>query len=114
MAVNKRARAIRALNKYIWTLKHQCGSITKVNAELIMQYCRFTVLAEEISIDIAANAETMNAAALKNKIAMYERFNKIALNLYKVLKFGEIRDELADYGNPYTKLLNEAQEDGDF
>lgn len=114
MAYIKRNRSIKALNKYIWGLAHRCDSITKINTELILQYCRFTVMAEEVSLDISDRAEEMRSTELKNKIALYERYNKIALNLYKVLKFNEIKDELADYGNPYTKLLNEAQDDGDF
>lgn len=110
----KRNKAIRALNDYVWTLAHKCSSIAQINRELIAQYCRFTVLADEISIDIASRQEEMKMSELENKLALYEKYNKIALNLYKVLKFNEIKDELADYGNPYTKLLNEAQEDGDF
>ena len=47
-------------------------------------------------------------------IKKYEKFNKIMLNLYKTLNFSTIKDELADFGNPYTKLYLEAEKDGDF
>lgn len=56
----------------------------------------------------------MTSDALEDKIKIYERINKLTLNLYKVLKFDEIKDELADYGNPFTKVFNEAKDDGDF
>ena len=49
MANIKRNRAIKALNDYIWTLNHKCSSVTQINRELILQYCRFMVMAEEIS-----------------------------------------------------------------
>ena len=108
MANIKRNRAIKALNDYIWTLNHKC------NRELILQYCRFMVMAEEISQEIAVAQDDVKITALKNKIILYKEYNKIALNLYKVLRFREIKDELADYGNPYTRILNEAEKDGDF
>lgn len=114
MANTKRNRAIKALNSYIWTLAHKCNSITQINKELILQYCRFMVMADELSLELATKQEQMKITELKNKLFLYEKYNKIALNLYKVLKFEEIKDELADYGNPYTRLLNEAQKDGDF
>lgn len=114
MTESARNRAIKKLNKYIWTLKHQCESVTQINAELIMQYCRFVVLSEEVSIEITNGIGKMATAELEDKIKIYERINKLTLNLYKVLKFDEIKDELADYGNPFTKVFNEAKDDGDF
>lgn len=114
MANIKRNRAIKALNDYIWTLNHKCSSVTQINRELILQYCRFMVMAEEISQEIAAAQDDVKITALKNKIILYKEYNKIALNLYKVLRFSEIKDELAGYGNPYTRILNEAEKDGDF
>ena len=114
MANIKRNRAIKALNDYIWTLNHKCSSVTQINRELILQYCRVMVMAEEISQEIAAAQDDVKITALKNKIILYKEYNKIALNLYKVLRFSEIKDELADYGNPYTRILNEAEKDGDF
>ena len=44
----------------------------------------------------------------------YEKINKIMLNLYKSLNFSTIKNEMADLGNPYTKLYMEAEQDGDF
>ena len=114
MTESSRNRAIKKLNKHIWTLKHQCESITQINAELIMQYCRFVVLSEEVSIEITNGIGKMTTAELEDKIKIYERINKLTLNLYKVLKFDEIKDELADYGNLFAKVFNEAKDDGDF
>lgn len=114
MTESSRNRAIKKLNKHIWTLKHQCESITQINAELILQYCRFVVLSEEVSIEITNGIGKMTTAELEDKIKIYERINKLTLNLYKVLKFDDIKDELADYGNPFTKVFNEAKDDGDF
>ena len=47
--------------------------------------------ADEISIEIASHQEEMKMGELENKIALYEKCNKIALNLYKVLKSNEIK-----------------------
>ena len=44
----------------------------------------------------------------------YEKINKIMLNLYKSLNFSTIKNEMADLGNPYTKLYMEGEQDGDF
>ena len=82
MTESSRNRAIKKLNKHIWTLKHQCESITQINAELIMQYCRFVVLSEEVSIEITNGIGKMTTAELEDKIKIYERINKLTLNLY--------------------------------
>ena len=42
------------------------------------------------------------------------KIKKIMLNLYKSLNFSTIKDEMANLGNPYTKLYLEAEKDGDF
>ena len=72
------------------------------------------VMAEEISQEIAAAQDDVKITALKNKIILYKEYNKIALNQYKVHRITEIKDELADYGNPYTRILNVAEKAGDF
>lgn len=114
MTDNNRQKAIKQLNTYIWTLKNQCDSIAEINKGLILQYCRFAVLADEVSENIVKNISNIDCATLEDETKKYEKFNKIVLNLYKTLKFDQIKDELADFGNPYTKLLKEAEENGDF
>ena len=114
MTNTARNRAIKKLNNYIWTLQHRCDTINKVNENLIMQYCRFTVLAEEISQELTANLDKMDAANVEAHLRRNEQFNKTALGIYKALKFDKIKDEEADNGNPFTRMLTEAQNDGDF
>lgn len=114
MTNTARNRAVKKLNKYIWSLKHKCDSVAQINADLIMQYCRFVVVSDEVSIEITDGINELSPDDLEAKIKIYERLNKMTLNLYKVLKFDEIKDELADYGNPFTKIFNEAKDDGDF
>lgn len=114
MEEKQRIKAINALNKYIWELKGKCDGISEINKGLILQYCRFAILADETSDNIARNINSLDYATLEEETKKYERFNKITLNLYKVLKFEQIKDELADFGNPYTKLYKEAEENGDF
>ena len=109
----KRKKAINELEKYIWTLKGKCDGITEVNKSLIVQYCRFAVLADECSQDIALRVNSMLPDELDQQLKNYEKFNKITLQLYKVLKFEQIKDELADFDNPYTKMFKEAEKDGD-
>ena len=122
MAVSKRTREINKLNDFIWSLKGQCDSITEVNRGLIRQYCQFAVLSSEVAKNIEEKFDSMDEEELDARteeqfdfcIKKYEKFNKIMLNLYKTLNFSTIKDELADFGNPYTKLYLEAEQDGDF
>ena len=109
-----RNRSIEELKKYIWSLQRKCDSICKVNEQMINQYCRFLVMSDEVSQEITDGLTTMEPALLAEKIDLYQKLNKVTLNLYKVLKFDSIKDELADYGNRYTKLLKDAEQDGDF
>ena len=114
MAISKRTREINKLNDFIWSLKGQCDSITEVNRDLIRQYCQFTVMSSEVAKDIEENFDSMNEEDLDICLKKYEKINKIMLNLYKSLNFSTIKDEMADFGNPYTKLYMEAEQDGDF
>ena len=114
MAVSKRTREINKLNDFIWSLKGQCDSITEVNRGLIRQYCQFAVLSSEVAKTIEKELDAMTEEQFDFCIKKYEKFNKIMLNLYKTLNFSTIKDELADFGNPYTKLYLEAEKDGDF
>ena len=55
MAKKSRETKIKELNDYIWTLEGKCEKVNKINTGLILQYCRFMVLADELSIEIAKN-----------------------------------------------------------
>ena len=114
MAVSKRTRDINELNDYIWSLKGKCDGITDMNKGLILQYCRFAVMSSEMSKKMEKELDAMTEEQFDFCIKKYEKFNKIMLNLYKTLNFSTIKDELADFGNPYTKLYMEAEQDGDF
>ena len=114
MAVSKRTRDINELNDYIWSLKGKCDGITDMNKGLILQYCRFAVMSSEVAKDIEENFDSMNEEDLDICLKKYEKINKIMLNLYKSLNFSTIKNEMADLGNPYTKLYMEAEQDGDF
>lgn len=77
MANIKRNRAIKALNDYIWTLNHKCSSVTQINRELILQYCRFMVMAEEISQEIAVAQDDVKITALKIKLSYTRNITKL-------------------------------------
>lgn len=47
-------------------------------------------------------------------IALYEKFQKISVTLYKTLKFDSIKDELKDQKNPFLELAQEAARNGNF
>ena len=79
-----------------------------------MQYCRFTVLADELSTQISEETDILSENDIETKIKLYEKFQKLSLNLYKVLKFDTIQKELGVKENPFTKMLNDAKKDGDF
>lgn len=114
MAISKRTRDINELNSFIWSLKGKCDGITDMNKGLILQYCRFAVMSSEMSKKMEKDLDAMTEEQFDFCIKKYEKFNKIMLNLYKTLNFSTIKDELADFGNPYTKLYLEAEKDGDF
>lgn len=105
----------KQLNSFIWSLKGKCNGITEINAQLINQYCRFTIMAEDMSIKIRQDFDDGNYEAVEAKTKIYEKMNKLQLNLYKTLRFEQIKDKLAGYGdNPYITLMKEeAEEDGD-
>ena len=106
MAKKSRETKIRELNNYIWTLEGKC--------EKVLQYCRFMVLAEEISVEISKNIEKYDEAQINTLFVKYEKLQKLALNIYKTLKLDDIKPEDGSKENPFLKLLQEAQADGDF
>ena len=114
MAKKSRETKIKELNNYIWTLEGRCEKINKINSGLIMQYCRFMVLAEEKSVEIANNVDKYTEEEMVTAVSKYEKFQKLALNIYKTLKLDDIKAEVANVENPFTKLLTEAMQDGDF
>ena len=114
MAKKSRDKKIKELNDYIWTLEGKCEKVTKINAGLILQYCRFVVVADELSVEITKKIDKLSekdAAALVEK---YEKLQKLALNIYKTLKLDDIADAEGSKENPFLKLLADAQNDGDF
>jgi hypothetical protein len=114
MAKKSRETKIKELNDYIWTLEGKCEKVNKINTGLILQYCRFMVLTDELSVDIASNIEKYDDEQITQMIAKYEKLQKLALNIYKTLKLDDIKSDGDNAGNPFMKLLQEAQADGDF
>lgn len=110
----KRTKAIKALNDYIWSLKGKCPMVTEINRSLIMQFCRFEVLANDISKNLQDNMEDLDPLEVKSMLESYESINKIVLQLYKTLQFATIKDESADMGNKFTRMFNESLKEGDF
>ncbi len=114
MAKKSRETKIKELNEYIWTLEGKCEKVNKINTGLILQYCRFMVLTDELSVEISRNVDKYNDVELAQLIAKYEKLQKLALAIYKTLKLDSIKSEDGSKENPFMKLLNEAQADGDF
>lgn len=112
MAKATRTKAINSLYKFIMGLKKKCDSINDVNQDLIMQYCRFTVMANELSQQIQSDLGSVDQVELEKTIDLYAKMSKIAINLYKTLHFDAIKDELQDQKNPYFELIMEAAKDG--
>lgn len=111
--MTKRQQAIADLSNYIWSLKGKSDSISEINKQLIDQYCRFAVMADEVSVFLEKKMNTLPPDEFDAKMKIYEKLNKTTLGLYKTLKFEQIKDELADYGNPFLALHQAAERDGD-
>lgn len=109
-----RAKRIKELNDYIWSLEGKCERVNKINTGLILQYCRFMVLADELSLEIASHLDDYDADQMEFTISKYEKLQKLALNIYKTLKLDAIKFDGDNAGNPFLQLLQEAQNDGDF
>lgn len=88
--------------------------VTEINRNLIMQFCRFEVLANDISENLQDNMEDLDPLEVKSMLESYESINKIVLQLYKTLQFATIKDESADMGNKFTRMFNESLKEGDF
>lgn len=114
MAKKSRESKIKELNDYIWSLEGKCEKVNRINTGLILQYCRFMVLADELSVEIAEHLGDYDADQMAFTISKYEKLQKLALNIYKTLKLDSIQPEDASKENPFMKLLSEAQADGDF
>ncbi len=114
MANTTRDRAIKALNEYIWTLKDHNENICELNKDLILQFCRFSVLAEEMSVKIQkfklAN-DAGNLAIGDAQLALYAKYNKFMIQLYKTLKLDSVKNDLTKFQNPYLELLENNDED---
>ena len=114
MAKKSRETKIKELNDYIWTLEGKCEKVNKINTGLILQYCRFMILMEEITVDLAKNIDKYDDDKVAQLVGKYEKLQKLALAIYKTLKLDDIKNEDGSKGNPFMKLLEEAQADGDF
>ena len=114
MARKSRETKIKELNDYIWTLEGKCEKINKINTGLILQYCRFMVLADELSVEISKNVDKHDESQINTLFTKYEKLQRLALNIYKTLKLDDIKSDDGSKENPFLKLLQEAQTDGDF
>lgn len=114
MAKKSRDKKIKELNDYIWTLKGKCEKVTQINAGLILQYCRFTVITDELSVEITKKIDKLPEKEANQLIEKYEKLQKMALNIYKTLKLDDIAEADGSKENPFLKLLADAQNDGDF
>jgi 3-methyladenine DNA glycosylase Tag len=114
-AKNDRQQRIKELNDYIWSLQHKCPTITKINANMIMQFCQFSVMASDLSTAIQSkDINRVNPVELKEMMDAYASINKVVLALYKALQFDKIKDEKADNGNKFQAMFLMAQKEGDF
>lgn len=112
--VKKEKMQEKKLNDYIWSLQGKCDGIVEINRGLISQYCRFSLMAENISIKIKKEFDSGVYDNIEADTKLYEKFNKLMLQLYKTLKFEQIKDELASYGNnPFLKMMHEMEDDND-
>lgn len=112
VAKASRTKKINAMYKYIWSLKDRCDSISEINKDLVGQYCRFTVMANEMAEEIQKMLGKDEPEKVMGYIALYEKFQKISVTLYKTLKFDSIKDELKDQKNPFLELAQEAARNG--
>ncbi len=114
MAKKSRDKKIKELNDYIWTLEGKCEKVTRINADLILQYCRFTAIADELSVEISKSIDKLPEKDAAQLIEKYERIQKLALNIYKTLKLDAVAADEGSKENPFAKLLKDSQDDGDF
>lgn len=114
MAKKSRETKIKELNDYIWSLDGKCEKITKMNEGLILQYCRFTVITDELSVEITKKIDKLSEKDATQLIEKYEKLQKLSLNIYKTLKLDDIAGAENSKENPFLKLLRDAQSDGDF
>lgn len=102
------------LKKYLWSLKGKCSGITEVNSQIIDQYIKFSLMVNDLSIQMKESFDSGELAGLEDNIKLYEKLNKIVLGLYKTLKLEEIKEELAEHGdNPYIELMKAESKDDD-
>ena len=112
MAKASRTKKINTIYQNIRRLKDHCDSISDIYMYLVGQYCRFTVMANEMAEEIQAMLGKESPEKVMSCITLYEKFNKISVTLYKTLKFDTIKDELKDTKNPFLELAQEAAKNG--
>ena len=49
MSSNKRTQSINKMNNYIWSFEGKCEGVNELNRGLITDYCRFTIMANELA-----------------------------------------------------------------
>lgn len=114
MSSNKRTQSINKMNNYIWSFEGKCEGVNELNRGLITDYCRFTIMANELADELAKNVDNMNDADFDLCMKKYEKTSKSALTLYKILKFEQINPKKVNKENPFVTLYREAEADGDF
>lgn len=99
----------KILEDLIWSEKEQCESVCEINRGLISQYCRFAVMADELSVEIehAMKNDTETQSFIMGKLDVYEKVSKQALALFKVLGLNSIKDQLAQKRNQFLAALED-------
>lgn len=99
----------KILEELIWSEKEQCESVCEINRGLISQYCRFAVMADELSIDIEKGMRdgTETQSGIMGKLDIYEKLSKQVLSLFKMLGLNSIKDKLAQKRNQFLAALED-------
>lgn len=99
----------KILEELIWSEKEQCESVCEINRGLISQYCRFAVMADELSIDIEKGMRdgTETQSGIIGKLDIYEKLSKQVLSLFKMLGLNSIKDKLAQKRNQFLAALED-------
>lgn len=99
----------KILEDLIWSEKEQCESVCEINRGLISQYCRFAVMADELSIDIEKGMRdgTETQSGIMGKLDIYEKLSKQVLSLFKMLGLNSIKDKLAQKRNQFLAALED-------
>lgn len=108
-----RKSKITKLYNSIWNMRGKTDAINNINKDLLMQYCRFAVISNEISEDIQNNIGEIPETQLQDRLATYKTMNGIATSLYRTLNLKALNDDSPNVENPYLELMKEAKEIAD-